>query len=77
MEQWLWRQVDRNGRTRIDSVSVVTRHFNLIEILADQAKNTILKEQFHYQIRIEQGLLKKITILYRDQTGNEMQLDGE
>jgi hypothetical protein len=31
----------------------VDLHFNLIEILAEEAKNTIFKKLFHYQIRIE------------------------
>jgi hypothetical protein len=55
MKQWLWVQVDRNGRPKIDSVFSVTQLFNLIEILADEAKkNQFLKELFLYQVRIEQ-----------------------
>jgi hypothetical protein len=37
-----------------DSVFSVNQHFNLIEILADEAKkNEFLEELFHYQIRTE------------------------
>lgn len=50
---WIGGQVDRNGGTRIDSVLSVTRHFDLIEILGEEAKkNQFPKELFH-KIRIE------------------------